>query len=68
MRTRRLKRIKMCERGVRCIWRRTPSPPAPEKARILEEREAAFLARQAQQAEAQEAALQEEEARRAGRG
>lgn len=36
--SRRLKRAKMLERNVRCIWRNTPSPPPEEKERILHER------------------------------
>ncbi|PSC76285.1 UPF0396 -like [Micractinium conductrix] len=32
---RRLKRVKMMERGIKCIWRVTPSPPPEERERLV---------------------------------
>lgn len=38
--SRRLKRVKMLERGIKCVWRITPSPPPEEKERLIREHKA----------------------------
>lgn len=64
-RSRRLKRVKMLERGVKCIWRVTPSPPPEERARLVAEHKAAVEREHQEQLRRQHAAQHAAEAARA---
>jgi hypothetical protein len=64
-RSRRLKRVKMLERNIKCIWRVTPSPPPEERERLVREHRAEVEREHQEQLRRQHALQREQEAGKA---
>ncbi|PRW59856.1 UPF0396 -like [Chlorella sorokiniana] len=62
---RRLKRVKMMERGVKSIWRVTPSPPPEERERLVREHKAEVERQHQEQLRRQHTAQREAELKKA---